>query len=80
MKSDNTETSFKTAVIKSPVTLTPDQLDRLKSILQKKFGSELTFKNIVRPEVLAGFTVSIGDWYLDASLKTDLRNLRKQLI
>ncbi|OGG04466.1 hypothetical protein A2W14_06710 [Candidatus Gottesmanbacteria bacterium RBG_16_37_8] len=68
------------AVITSVVPLTDAQLEQIKNFLIKKFGHGIIIEKIVDKKVLGGFSVAFGDWYLDATLKTDLYNLKKNIL
>ena len=69
-----------TAIITSPIRLTVEQINYLQIILKKIFNEVLPVQNIIDKNILAGFTVKVGEWYLDASLKTELNNLQQKLL
>ena len=69
-----------TAIITSPIRLTVEQINYLQIILKKIFNEVLPVQNIIDKNILAGFTVKVGEWYLDASLKTELNNLQQILL
>ncbi|OGG00619.1 hypothetical protein A3D78_05485 [Candidatus Gottesmanbacteria bacterium RIFCSPHIGHO2_02_FULL_39_14] len=69
-----------TAIITSPIRLTVEQINYLQITLKKIFNEVLPVQNIIDKNILAGFTVKVGEWYLDASLKTELNNLQQILL
>lgn len=62
------------------VPLPDDQRERLRTQLRESFRKEPVFEEKVDPELLGGLVVRVGDWLYDASVRTRLDNLRKQLI
>ncbi len=66
--------------ISSFLALTQSQLSLLKSTLGKYIGNQLPFMNKVDKHLLGGFTVRVGDWFLDASLLYYVNNIKKNLL
>jgi F-type H+-transporting ATPase subunit delta len=64
----------------SAAPLAGDQQDRLRQELQVAFGREPILDVHVDPELLGGMVVQVDDWVYDASVRTRLDNLSKQLI
>ena len=69
-----------TAIITSHIRLTVEQINYLQITPKKIFNEVLPVQNIIDKNILAGFTVKVGEWYLDASLKTELNNLQQILL
>jgi len=65
------------AEVRSAVSLTQDQLDRLSTALQAQTGRPVTVRNIVDPTVLGGVVTQIGDSVLDGTVRTRLNQLRE---
>jgi F-type H+-transporting ATPase subunit delta len=65
--------------VQSAVPLTEPQMDRLRQELQGAFHKEPIVSATVVPELLGGMVVRVDDWVYDASVRTRLANLRKQL-
>jgi len=77
-KESNME-SVKTATVKSSVFLTDKQREEIKARLEKIFGEKIAVVNEIEKKLLGGFTVQLGDWYLDASLSLDLHKIKEAL-
>jgi F-type H+-transporting ATPase subunit delta len=65
--------------VTSAVPLGDDQKDRLTGEIRQLFAREPVVNAMVDPEILGGLIVRVGDWLFDASVATQLTNIRKQL-
>lgn len=67
--------------ITSFIPLSEQQLTKLIKLLPSPFLSlNLPVDQKVNKRILGGFKVRIGDWFLDASLASDLLNIKKHLL
>ena len=66
--------------IRSAISLRPEHENDLKEIIQKKFKLDLPVKNVIDKSLLGGFTIRVGDWFLDASLSNQLNKLKQSLL
>ena len=66
--------------VHSVVPLASDQQQRLADDLRKAFQLEPILDQSIEPDLLGGMIVRVGDWVLDGSVRTQLVNLRKQLM
>jgi F-type H+-transporting ATPase subunit delta len=66
--------------VRSAVPLPDDQRQRLTNELRQGFQAEPVLETAIDPELLGGLVVQVGDWMYDASVRTQLDNLRTQLI
>jgi F-type H+-transporting ATPase subunit delta len=66
--------------VQSAIPLTHEQQERLRQELRETFRREPVVEASVDPELLGGMVVRVEDWVYDASVRTRLANLRKQLI
>jgi len=66
--------------VQSAVPLPDDQRDRLVQQLREKFQKEPVLETRVDPELLGGLVVQVGDWVYDGSVRTQLENIRNQII
>jgi F-type H+-transporting ATPase subunit delta len=66
-------------LVRSAVALPDDQRQRLAGELRQTFGREPVLEERVDPELLGGMIVRVGDWLYDASVRTQLHNIRNQL-
>ncbi|WP_187478134.1 ATP synthase F1 subunit delta [Amniculibacterium sp. G2-70] len=63
----------------SATTLSPDNLDKiLKSTSLFDASKKYELETIIKPEILGGFVLRIGDQQVDASVRTKLSNLKKE--
>jgi len=65
--------------VRSSLKLSPDVLNKIKDIVKKSIGADYPVKNVVDKSLIAGFSVKVGDWYMDATLKADLEKLKRIL-
>ena len=73
------EKTEKKAIIWSVVSLNSSQLSRIKKVIINATGVDCEIENRTDASLLGGFRVTLGDWILDASLKSDLSNIQKTL-
>ena len=57
-----------------------DELERLRSKAQEFFGVRVDFDIDHKPELLGGFRLTVNNRRLDASVKTRLQDLKKELL
>jgi len=68
--------------ITSAATIERQELDRLVSLVQKQLPTDATIQltESVDPSLIGGFSISIDNTKLDASIKNQLKQLRSNLI
>jgi F-type H+-transporting ATPase subunit delta len=66
--------------VTTAVPLPDDLRERLRQELREKYKKEPVLTTKVDPALLGGLIVKVGDWLYDASVRTRLTNIRKQLI
>ena len=68
--------------IASAAPLSPDESGRIKALVQRQLPDEATadFSEVVNPDLIGGFTVSIDNELLDASVANELKQLRLKLL
>ena len=59
--------------------MTPEQSGKVQKGLQEKLGGEVVLEPEVRPAVLGGIRLKIGDWVADATLERRLKDLTKRV-
>ena len=64
-----------TAEVVSAHPLSDDQIDKLRSQLRTRVGSDVAIEARTDPEILGGLIVKLGSQMIDASLKTKLNKL-----
>lgn len=70
----------KEIIVTSSVELDNSQVSEIGKIMNKILSVNLPVKNIIDEKILGGLTISVGDWYLDASLSHTLKNLKNKLL
>jgi F-type H+-transporting ATPase subunit delta len=68
------------AVVESAIGLTDAEKAEVEKIVMKLVGHEITIETSVRPSLLGGLRITVGDWILDTSLKAQLDDLKSTLI
>ena len=66
--------------VTSAVPLAEDQLEGIKAAVRKRLQWEPLLEIKVDPELLGGVQLRIGDWLFDGSIRTQLNEMRKQII
>jgi F-type H+-transporting ATPase subunit delta len=66
--------------VTSAAPLTDEQLDRLRHQLREQFHREPILHTRVDPDLLGGLVVQVGDWVWDASVRTQIAEIREQVI
>jgi F-type H+-transporting ATPase subunit delta len=69
-----------TVQVRTPVELTDPQRDSLLQKLRQTLNQEAVLEETVDPSLLGGITLKVGDLFYDASVRTRLQEIRKQLI
>lgn len=67
------------AEVRSAVSLTDDQQDRLKAALANATGKAVNLKVIIDPSVLGGIVATVGDTVIDGSVRTRVDQLKSRL-
>jgi F-type H+-transporting ATPase subunit delta len=66
--------------VRSAVALTDAERERLLADVRDVAGRDPVLIEKIDPDLLGGLMVCIGDWVYDASVRTQLENIRNQLI
>jgi F-type H+-transporting ATPase subunit delta len=69
-----------TVQVRTPVALTAPQRDTLLQKLRQTLNQEAALEETVDPSLLGGISLKVGDLVYDASVRTRLQEIRKQLI
>lgn len=70
----------KTALVESSVGLSESETKHLESLLIKIFTHKIPVSYTVNPSLLGGFTIKVNDWVLDASLVSQIDEMRSRLL
>jgi len=66
--------------VTSAMPLPDDQLEGIKDAVRKRLRWEPLLETKIDPELLGGVQLRIGDWLFDSSIRTQLNEMRKELI
>ncbi len=66
--------------VTTAVPIAPEILDQLSGKLREALGGEPVIQSTVDPETIGGIVVRVGDTIYDASILTQLKNVRQQMI
>ena len=67
------------ATVTTAVELGPAERDRVSAELSKRLGKEVRLEVVVDAEILGGLKLQYGDHLVDASVATQLQQLRRRL-
>lgn len=67
------------AVVSAPAELSPEQHDRLVTVLGRIYGGDVSVQVEVEPAMLGGLVVRMGDDLIDGSVTAQLRRVRQGL-
>lgn len=67
-------------VVTSQIPLNRGQLGKLRASVRRFLKRELPMVNRVDKSLLGGFTIRVGDFFLDASLANELANVKQLLL
>ena len=73
------EVDKRTATIETATELPPDAAAPILANLKRKYGSDLTAKFVVNPELLGGMRIRVGSDVWDSSVRNRLHRLQQQL-
>lgn len=74
------EKTIEEIVVESPIPMQSEQLRMLQNILKDKFNIEFPIVNKINKDLIGGFTIQAGDWFLDASLLHELKQIKHILL
>ncbi|MDP2337242.1 MAG: ATP synthase F1 subunit delta [Bacteroidota bacterium] len=74
------EEGIKTAVLTSAQPLDEALVLHIRQILEKEFDAKVELSQKVNDELLGGFVLRVDDNQYDASISTQLKNIREQLL
>lgn len=66
-------------LVTSAVELDKQTVDTLGERIREQTGNEIEFSSSVDPEILGGIVLRVGNFILDASIRTRLEQLRREV-
>ena len=73
------EVEKRTATIETATELSPEAGQQIVANLTRKYGSDLTARFVVSPELLGGMRIRVGSDVWDSSVRNRLQRLQQQL-
>ena len=58
----------------------PGLEEKLRPVLEKQFGAKIYIGSDVDPDLLGGFKLEVGERLLDASVRSQIETIRRQLV
>ena len=58
----------------------PELEQKLRTMLEGKFGREVRVETLVDPGLIGGFTLEVGNYLLDASVRRQIETIRRQFV
>jgi F-type H+-transporting ATPase subunit delta len=71
---------IKEGVITTAMKLSPKYKDEIYNFITKKFKMKIEFSEKIDPAIIGGFILRVEDQQIDASIQTQLRKIRRELI
>jgi F-type H+-transporting ATPase subunit delta len=71
---------IKEGILTTAKALSPAHRDEIFSFITKKFKMKLDFSEKVDASIIGGFILRVEDQQIDASIQTQLRKIRRELI
>lgn len=66
--------------LKTPVAVNRENRDTVIAIIERDLDTKADLEELVDEDLAGGYILKVEDLYVDASLKSQLRKIRKQLI
>jgi F-type H+-transporting ATPase subunit delta len=71
---------IKEGTLTTAVALTPKHKEEVFGFITKKFKMKLDLNENIDPSIIGGFILRVEDQQIDASIQTQLKRIRRQLI
>lgn len=70
----------KIAFVESSVALTQNEKSIIEQVLANHIGHQVRIECTVNPDVLGGFQIRVGDWIIDTTLDSQLKQMANLLV
>jgi F-type H+-transporting ATPase subunit delta len=67
-------------IVTSARGMSTSQLEKLQKIINTYLDRDLPVQNQIDSALLGGFSVKVGDFFLDATITNEIQNLKRRLI
>jgi F-type H+-transporting ATPase subunit delta len=74
------EKNIKTAVLTTAIEIDQPVISEIGKILEKELSGKIELTSKINPDIIGGIILRIDDKQLDASVRTQLRNVKKNLL
>jgi len=74
------EEGIRTAVLTSALPISDDIVSEVKRILENEYQSKVELSQKINPDIIGGFVLRVGDQQYDASIMSQLRKFKEQLL
>ena len=74
------EKNIKTAVMTTAQTVDKDILKKAEKIIEKELGTKVELSGRINPHIIGGMVLRIDDKQYDASIQTQLKKLKQQML
>ena len=76
----NQKSGTESAIVYSAIFIPQDYLKKLRQLLKTSLGLDMELENKIDKNIIGGFYIRSGDWFLDATISSDLEQIKKSLI
>ena len=70
---------MESVTITTATKLSPASLKKIKATVEKKYGSSVTYHQVVDPSIIGGVSLLIGSMQLDGTLRHQLDQIKQKL-
>ncbi|HKL34037.1 MAG TPA: ATP synthase F1 subunit delta [Tangfeifania sp.] len=74
------EKNIKPAILTTAIAIDKAFISEIEKIMEKELGGKIELTSRVNPDIIGGLILRVGDKQLDASIKTQLRNIKQDLL
>jgi len=74
------EKNIKPAILTTAIAIDQAFISEIEKIMEKELGGKIELTSQVNPDIIGGLILRVGDKQLDASIKTQLRNIKQDLL
>lgn len=68
------------AEVSTAIEINEEIKDRVKNQLEKLFNKNITLEHKVKPEIIAGMIIKIGDKVIDGSIKSKFETMKRKIM